>query len=157
MAVTRKPKREVSKPTRSVRKRITKGSSKRTKKGKPKQKLVPQKREQKPRKQKGDQKSKPNTKSKPSTQQGQKPQSKSPPQKKGNKLYSLNGELTIDHIVINIIAGKPFVTPEVVLDAHGNAFAKSVLDVDQGGVRSIVKMDAEQVELILKTLGVVDV
>ena len=48
-------------------------------------------------------------------------------------------------------------TPEMVVDENGIAFAKSIMRADQDGVQCIIKLDAEQVELLLKILGVVDV
>ena len=47
-------------------------------------------------------------------------------------------------------------TPELVVDTVGNLFAKTSFEVSVDGQRAIVVMDAEQAELILKLLRVVD-
>jgi hypothetical protein len=51
---------------------------------------------------------------------------------------------------------KTFKTPELLLDGAGNMFTKTSLEVTIDDMRSIAILDAEQVELFLKLLRVVD-
>jgi len=51
---------------------------------------------------------------------------------------------------------KTFKTPELLLDVAGNMFTKASLEVIIDDQRSIAILDAEQVELFLKLLRVVD-
>jgi len=53
--------------------------------------------------------------------------------------------------------GSGFKTPEAVVDKRGNTFSKSVIEVTVDGSSTyIVKLDAEQTELVLKIIGIVD-
>jgi len=47
-------------------------------------------------------------------------------------------------------------TPELLVDTAGNMYTKSSLEITIDDKRSIVVLDAEQVELIMKILRVVE-
>jgi hypothetical protein len=49
---------------------------------------------------------------------------------------------------------KTFRTPEFVVDALGNMFAKTSIELAVDGRQNIVVLDAEQVELLLKILRI---
>ena len=51
---------------------------------------------------------------------------------------------------------KSWKTPELLMDTSGNMFMKSSLEVTVDGRRSIVVLDAEQVELLLKILRIAE-
>jgi len=68
--------------------------------------------------------------------------------------------LTITSIPVVLKGGKKgerFLTPEASIDEKGNAFSKSVIEVTVDGAKTyIMKLDAEQTELLLKLLGLVE-
>ena len=51
---------------------------------------------------------------------------------------------------------KAWKTPELLVDTAGNMYMKSSMEITLDGRRSIVVLDAEQVELLLKILRVVE-
>lgn len=51
---------------------------------------------------------------------------------------------------------KTFKTPELLLDSAGNMYTKTSFELTVDGRRSIAVLDAEQVEILLKLLRVVD-
>ena len=53
-------------------------------------------------------------------------------------------------------AAKNFKTPEILVDSDGNMFTKTSLELVIDGKRAIAVLDAEQVELMLKLLRVVE-
>jgi len=87
-----------------------------------------------------------------------KPKSKSRPiPKKTSKLYTLAGDLLISTAGITISSRRkgPIKTPELYIDEEGRAFNRAPINVDEDGVMRIVLLEGEQVELLLKIMGLV--
>ena len=78
--------------------------------------------------------------------------------RKGKRAYSLMGELTITTSQVPPIKAdqKKFKTPEIVVDSKGSMFTKTSLELMIDNRRAIAVLDAEQVEILLKLLRVVD-
>lgn len=69
--------------------------------------------------------------------------------------------MTVTSIPVVVKGGgkrERFTTPEAAIDEKGNVFSKSVIEVSVDGAKTyIMKLDAEQTELLLTLLGLVDV
>ena len=85
-------------------------------------------------------------------------QEKKKAHKSKGKCYSLIGELVVTTSETpSIVSGSKTVkTPEIVVDPKGNMFTKTSLDIEINGKRGIVVLDAEQAELVLKTLRIAE-
>ncbi len=77
--------------------------------------------------------------------------------KKTSKLYTLAGDLLISTAGITISSKRkgPVKTPELYIDEEGRAFNRAPINVDEDGVVRIVLLEGEQVELLLKLMGLV--
>jgi hypothetical protein len=86
--------------------------------------------------------------------------SSSSKKKKPGKLYSIIGELKIstgEAPQIQLPKGETtFKTAEMLVDSNGDMFTKASLDIQIDDKRVINVLDAEQVELLLKLLRVID-
>jgi hypothetical protein len=74
-------------------------------------------------------------------------------------MYTVSGELTIMTSQTPPIKGnngEGFRTSDLSLDSNGNLFVKTTLDITHDNKRGIIVLDAEQAELILKLLGIVE-
>lgn len=52
--------------------------------------------------------------------------------------------------------GKTFKTPELLLDSAGNMYTKTSIEINIDGRRNIAVLDAEQTEILLKLLRIVE-
>jgi hypothetical protein len=87
----------------------------------------------------------------------QKRSKKTPTKKKANKYYYLGGEITVNTVGIPIERESPsrIETPEIVIDPKGNAFGKAAVEAVIDGKKSLIALEARQVELLLKLLRIV--
>jgi len=76
--------------------------------------------------------------------------------KKENRYYSLSGELAVStaRVAIKSEGRATLETPEMVIDGKGNAFGKAAIEAEIDGKKSLIILEARQVELILKLLGI---
>jgi len=83
-------------------------------------------------------------------------QPKRKPSKKENRYYSLSGELAVStaRVAIKSEGRATLETPEMVIDGKGNAFGKAAIEAEIDGKKSLIILEARQVELILKLLGI---
>ena len=110
--------------------------------------MAPEKKQQRQRKKSG-----PKTKTPPK----KKEQTKSGEVAKAHKsdYYTVVGDIALTVAQTTLSENKEFVSQELVVDKSGNSFGRGSLTVDRNGVRSLVLLEARQVELVLKTLRVV--
>lgn len=83
---------------------------------------------------------------------------KAPKEKKPPKTFSMTGEMMVTTSAVPSIQSleKAWKTPELLVDTAGNMFTKSSLEVTVDDRRTIIVLDAEQVELLLKILRIAD-
>lgn len=87
------------------------------------------------------------------------PMTKKPPKEtKPPKTFSMTGEILVTTSGVPSVQSmeKSWKTPELLVDTSGNMFTKSSIEATIDGRRTVIVLDAEQVELVLKILRIAD-
>jgi hypothetical protein len=73
-------------------------------------------------------------------------------------MYSLDGELNLTTVAVEIKEGiaLPARAGDIYIDSEKRAYHQSAIELDENGKKTICLLDGEQVEILLKLLGIVN-
>jgi hypothetical protein len=72
-----------------------------------------------------------------------------------SQYHTISGEVVLSIIETTLSNDKPFLSQELVVDAAHRSFGRGSVTVDRNGIRTLVLLEARQVELLLRLLRMV--